>query len=121
MGNVVRLVTAVLTCAALAVACDDSHDPQRTAEKLAIPSPTHPFAGFWKEPGCADNFGLAIAPSGPNLYSVSFCGPGGCFKPGTYRPDTPLVGDPAYRVVDNDTIEVGGLGGFTRYVRCDKR
>jgi hypothetical protein len=92
----------------------------RSAEQDASPTATHPFAGFWKEGNCADEFGLAIAPAGP-LYSVSFCGPGGCFDPGTYRPNTKLIDDPHYRVIDGDTIEVSGGNGFAKYVRCASR
>jgi len=92
----------------------------RTAERAAVASSTHPLAGFWKKSNCDDHFGLAIAPEG-KLYSVSFCGPGGCFAPGTYRPNTTIVGDPHYRVIDDDTIEVGGKDGFSRYVRCPQR
>ena len=91
-----------------------------TAEKTAVPSETHPLAGFWKGPDCSDNFGLAITPAG-DLYSVSFCGPGGCFAPGTYRPNTNLVNDPQYHVIDNNTIEVNGSDGFSKYVRCPSR
>lgn len=96
-------------------------DKARTAEKAAVASSTHPYAGFWKGPGCADRFGLAISPAEGSLYSVSFCGPGGCFLPGTYRPDTRLGGDPDYRLVDKDTIEVRTIAGFSRYVRCPGR
>jgi hypothetical protein len=99
----------------------DSPGPDRAAEKLAVATPEHPFAGFWKTPGCNDRWGLAIAPSGPGFYSVSFCGPGGCFEPGTYRPNTRLVGDPAYRVINADVIEVSGTDDFSRYVRCKGR
>jgi len=91
-----------------------------TAEKIAIPTAAHPLAGFWKEPGCSDRFGLAIAPAG-ELYSVSFCGPGGCFEPGTYRPNTTIVHDVTYHVIDNNTIEVKGRDGFSTYVRCPSR
>jgi hypothetical protein len=52
------------------------------------PTAGHPYAGFWKE-NCSKESGLAIAHAGRGLYSVSFCGPGGCFKPGAYRPNTP--------------------------------
>jgi hypothetical protein len=90
------------------------------AEKTAVSSPTHPLAGFWKEPDCSDRFGLAIAPAGHD-YSVSFCGPGGCFAPGTYRRNTGLFHDPAYHIVDNDTIEIKGRDGFSTYVRCPSR
>jgi hypothetical protein len=96
-------------------------DKERVAEKTAVPTMTHPYAGFWKEPGCADRFGLAIAPVDRALYSVSFCGPGGCFTPGTYRPNTKLIGDPHYRLIDNNTIEVRTAVGFSKYVRCGQR
>jgi len=98
----------------------------RDAEINAIASADFPYAGFWKAHDCTASFGLAISPGGrPGLYSVSFCGPGGCFKPGTYRPDTTLVNDDKYWVIDLNTIEVGGCGKragqFARYVRCPGR
>jgi len=99
----------------------DASDSSREAELTAIQSASHPFAGFWKDGHCIDDFGLAIAPAGDKLYSVSFCGPGGCFEPGTYRPNTALVNDPEYRVLDKDTIEVSGSDGFARYIRCPAR
>ena|SRR5258706_8303454 len=121
MTHLRKVASALFLCGAIATGCETAHDPQRAAEKSAISSPSHPYAGFWKQPGCTDDFGLAIAPAGAELYSVSFCGPGGCFKPGTYRPNTRLVGDSAYRIIDRDTIEVRGMDGFSKYVRCDKR
>jgi len=111
-----RIVLFVAWLSPLA-ACGPSN---RRAEKAAVPTQTHPYAGFWKEGSCAEQFGLAIAPAG-ELYSVSFCGPGGCFAPGTYRPNTKLVGDPQYRIINNDTIEISGAGGFEKYVRCPSR
>lgn len=96
------------------------HDPDRTAENAAVPSATHPFAGFWKEsPG--DSFGLAIAPAAGQQYSVSFCGPGGCFEPGTYRPDTLLNGDAAYQIVSADELKVLGRHGWSTYRRAASR
>jgi hypothetical protein len=107
----------ILAAAGILIACEP---PDRRAEQAAIPSTAHPLAGFWKKPDCTDRFGLAIAPA-RQLYSVSFCGPGGCFAPGTYRPDTPIAGDPQYRVLDINTIEVKGSDGFSKYVRCASR
>lgn len=75
------------------------------------------FTGFWKEK-CEDAFGLQIKPASNDLYSVSFCGPGGCFEPGTYRPNTRLEGDPSYQVVDNKHIKVRGLDGWSVYTKC---
>jgi hypothetical protein len=115
MRAVLSLLATVL--AGALVAC---RPPDRRAEDTAVPTAEHPLAGFWKSGGCADQFGLAIAPAG-GLYSVSFCGPGGCFAPGTYRPNTSIVNDSNYRVLDNNTIEVAGRGGFTKYVRCPSR
>lgn len=99
---------------------DHTHDSDRIAEKTAIPSISHPMAGFWKS-SPTDNFGLAIAPVEGKFYSVSFCGPGGCFKPGTYRPNTPLVGDEDYKVVSNDTLLVRGQDGWSTYKRAASR
>jgi hypothetical protein len=75
------------------------------------------LAGFWKD-HCDDDFGLKIAGAGGELYSISFCGPGGCFDPGTYRPNSPIFGDESYRVVDANTLEVLGGDGFAKYSRC---
>ncbi len=122
MGNLLNIypISAFLVSSLVfAVGCDSQHDPHREAEISAITTEAHPFAGFWKE-DCAHNFGLAIAPSG-HMYSVSFCGPGGCFEPGTYRRDTAIEGDPMYKVVDQNTIMVEGREGFYRYVRCPSR
>jgi hypothetical protein len=98
----------------------DTHDPDRNSCNIEARLKTasgYPYTGFWKS-SCSDNFGLAIEPVDAGLYSVSFCGPGGCFKPGTYRPNTKIDSDPYYRVVDAKTIEVQGQDGFSRYYLC---
>lgn len=93
-------------------------DENRAAEENAVPTESHPLAGFWKDRDCSDNFGLAIGPASEDMYYVSFCGPGGCFEPGTYRPNTPIQGDPHYKVISLNIIEVRGRDGFTTYFRC---
>jgi hypothetical protein len=114
------LVSASLL--SMCVSCaDDTHDPYRTAEKLAIPTQDYPLAGFWKEKDCTDRYGLAIAPAENGYYSVSFCGPGGCFKPGTYRENSRIVGDPSYRVQSEDVLEVSTAIGYKTFVRCESR
>ncbi len=96
--------------------------PNRQVEEKARPSETHPFGGFWKLERCEQDFGLAIGPMGGQTYYVSFCGPGGCFAEGTYRRVTTIYGDPDYRVVDKDTLEVvGRFGAKQKYVRCAGR
>ncbi len=75
------------------------------------------FTGFWKG-NCTDAFGVQIKKQAGNLYSVSFCGPGGCCAQGEWRPNTPIVGDPKYRVLNPKTIEIANENGWTRYTRC---
>lgn len=82
------------------------------------PTAEHPFAGLWKTK-CNEDFGLAIAPAGPMTYSVSFCGPGGCFEPETYRPNTKLLEDTNYKISGPREISISGMGGsMSRYTKC---
>jgi hypothetical protein len=88
-------------------------DPARSTDVPQWPAgrPKPVLAGFWKDHG-EDEFGLKIEPAGGEECSISFCGPGGCFEPGTYRPNSPTFGDQAYHVIDAETIEVLGGDGF---------
>jgi hypothetical protein len=94
-------------------------DPAKSADMPQWPAgqPKPELTGFWKD-HCEDDFGLKIEPAGNDQYSISFCGPGGCFEPGTYRPNSPIFGDQRYRVIDANTIEVLGGDGFSTYYRC---
>jgi hypothetical protein len=74
------------------------------------------FTGFWKG-NCTDAFGVQIKKQSGNLYSVSFCGPGGCFAPGEWTPNTTIVSDAKYRVINATTIEVRNEKGWTIH-RC---
>jgi hypothetical protein len=78
---------------------------------------SHPYSGLWKT-SCDQDFGLAIAAAGAEEYSISFCGPGGCFEKGEYRPNSKLVGDPMYKIDSLTQIQVEGQDGFTKYVLC---
>ena len=89
----------------------------RNIEQFIVYDPAFPLIGFWKS-DCNDSGGLAIEKTEDGLYSVTHCGTGGCFKSGTYRPNTTLVNDPLYKIIDNNTIEVKGKKGFTTYYRC---
>jgi hypothetical protein len=75
------------------------------------------LAGFWKV-DCGHNFGVKIEHAGGDLYSLSFCGPGGCFEPGTWAPNSPIFGDSRYRVLDRDRIQLPFGDGFNTYHRC---
>jgi hypothetical protein len=68
-----------------------------------VPKPR--LTGFWKW-DCRDTFGVKSEPAGGDLYSISFRGPGGCFEPGTWTPNSSIFGDDAYRVLSRDTIEM---------------
>lgn len=107
--------TALFLVVLLSIGCQGQDG---SADMLQTP-PSHPLSGFWKDGHCDEDFGLFIAPAGDKLYSVSFCGPGGCFEPGTYRPNTPIVGDPQYQFVSENEIGIGSANGsFQRYIRC---
>lgn len=73
------------------------------------------FTGFWKA-RCSDAFGVQIKKQPGNLFSVSFCGPGGCFAPGTWMPNTPIVGDPQYLIYNPTTIAIGKP--WQTYTKC---
>jgi len=78
--------------------------------------PTYPYVGIWKA-NPEDSFGVIIEKAENAMYSVSFFGPGGRFEPGTWRPNTKILGDPGYRVVDENTIDIGS----TRYHRVSTK
>lgn len=71
------------------------------------------YTGFWKT-SCSDGFGVQIKPVKEHLYSVSFCGPGGCFEPGTWVPNTAIDGDPSYKVYSASEIEIKN----NHYLKC---
>jgi hypothetical protein len=98
----------------------DTHDPGRTAEKMAIPTKEFPLSGFYKDKPTED-FGFAIGPNENGTYYISFCGPGGCFKPGTYLPDTTIIDDSNYGVIDNNTIKFRSSGNVVRRATGNKR
>lgn len=95
-------------------------DPNWHIEREARKTKTHPLGGFWKRK-TKHEFGLAIGPAEDGKYFISFCGPGGCFEKGTYRQNSTIIDDPLYRVIDDNTIEVEGKKGFSRYVRVKSR
>jgi hypothetical protein len=83
------------------------------------PTLQKPYIGFWKD-NSYEQFGVAIADAGSNMYSVSFCGPGGCFEPGTWAPNTTITNDSRYRIINDDTIEFVGKNDSTIYKRYTK-
>lgn len=104
----------------LAQAIRNPPEPNWHIKKEAKPTKTHPLGGFWKR-NIKHDHGLAIGPAEGNLYFISFCGPGGCFEKNTYRSNSSIHGDPRYRVIDSNTIEVKGRKGFSQYQRVPKR
>ena len=114
MEEMVMRKLLLITIVASTVACGD--EPATIAAN--VPS-SHPLSGYWKDGHCDDDFGLLIAPAGDRVYSISFCGPGGCFEPGTYRRNSPIVGDPDYRPAGEGQLYVSlSDGSFQRYIRC---
>ena len=115
------ILALVILVVAAVIYIKFTHEPNWYVERNAVKSKSHPYAGFWKDENCKDNFGWAIGAAGNGLYYVSFCGPGGCFKEGTYRPNTDLITDATYDVVDENKIYFWSQGsGWSTHVRCDQ-
>ena len=97
---------------ALSLICSAIHLSAMGAES-AVPD----FTGMWKE-DCKENLGFQIKRADKDLYSVTFCGPGGCFRPNTYRPNTRIIGDPLYEQVSQKQmrlkLETGGASLVTK-------
>ena len=86
-----------------------------------LASCTHPndFAGVWKS-DCSEYYGVKIQQVTNNLYSISFCGYS-CFEPGTWTPNSPITGDPHYKVVTSTRLGIrrtDNLDKFFFYNRC---
>jgi len=74
------------------------------------------YIGIWKS-SCTDYWGVQIKHVDSRLYSVSFCGYGGCFEPGTWQPDSQIEDDPTYQVMSPQEIRIGRRDDST-YVKC---
>jgi hypothetical protein len=98
-----------------------NHDPHWQIEDRAVASIGYPLAGFWKQDDCEEPWGLAIGPAKPGIYYVSFCGPGGCLEQGEYRPNTPLLNDPDYRVINENRLMFLNENRWSTMVRCESR
>jgi hypothetical protein len=101
---------ALVSCLCLfAVACN-----HRGESAKGIPPD---FTGFWKW-HCSDAWGVQIKKQTGNLFSVSFCGPGGCFEPDTWMPNTPIVGDPHYNSINATTLAIRREAGWDTLTKC---
>ena len=78
------------------------------------------FAGFWKEK-CTDTYGLRIKPvDKPGMYTVTFCGPGGCGDEQNER-KTFIKGDKRYNIVSATVLQTGGPENQSTYKRCSDK
>jgi hypothetical protein len=83
------------------------------------PDPSNNFAGFWKEK-CEDTFGLRIKPADqPAMYTVTFCGPGGCGDEQNER-KTYIKGDKRYHIVSKTELQVGPSESRSNYKKCSE-
>ena len=63
---------------------------------------------------------LLVKPQGDCILFLSADRVGASTK-GVYRPNSTIEGDPTYRVIDENTIEVEDKKGFARYTRAGAR
>jgi hypothetical protein len=108
-GGSTRFFVLVLSLCLFALACNS----RRESVKNIPPE----FTGFWKW-RCSDAWGVQIKKQTGNLFSVSFCGPGGCFEPGTWMPNTPIDGDPKYHYINPTTLAIQHGDGWQTLTRC---
>lgn len=84
------------------------------------PDLTRNFAGFWKTE-CTNTFGLRIKPADrPHMYTVTFCGPGGCGDETNER-KTFINGDKQYNIVSATELQVGKAENRTTYKKCSDK
>jgi uncharacterized RDD family membrane protein YckC len=99
----------------------DSLDHSKNSQNVVAllkPDKSFPFIGFWKR-DCKDTVGLAIDKADDGKYSLAYCTSTDCYKPGTRIPNTSLIDDPTYRIIDNNTIEFQiAADSYWRYHRC---
>lgn len=99
----------------------DSLDHSKNSQNITSllkPDKSFPFIGFWKK-DCKDSVGLAIDKTADGKYSVSYCTATHCYKPGTEMPNTNLIDDPRYRIINENTIEFVIADNYVwRYYRC---
>lgn len=78
------------------------------------------FGGFWKEK-CTATFGLRIKPvDTPGMYTITFCGPGGCGNEENLR-KTFIKGDKRYLIVSATELQVGSEGKRSTYLKCSDK
>ena len=83
------------------------------------PEPSLNFVGFWKEK-CTESFGLRIKPANrPHMYTVTFCGPGGCGDETNER-ETFIKGDKRYNIVSATELQVGSAQSQSTYKKCSE-
>ena len=99
----------------------DSLDHSKNSQNIVAllkPDKSFPFIGFWKR-DCKDTVGHAIDKTDDGKYSISYCTSTDCYKPGTRIPNTSLIDDAKYRILDNNTIEFQIADDYYwRYHRC---
>lgn len=96
----------------------DAARNSQNIESLIRLDPEFPLVGFWKWQ-CEDDFGSAIEAASQGKYTIAFCGPGGCDRVDSL-PHVAIVGNPSYRIIDQDTIEKLPSGGTIHRCKIQK-
>ncbi len=76
----------------------------------------YPYIGLWKS-DCSSNFGMTINKAENGLYSLMFCGPGGCMDEKFWLKTT-FENDKKFKIIDKDTFKMHSEGLFIQYHRC---
>jgi hypothetical protein len=108
----IHVLFALLTCSS-----PRAEAPIDLSPKVEAPID---YTGIWKRE-CSQRFGIQIKGPRGGPYSVTFCGPQGCFPFNTWMPITSIDGDPDYKIISHTEIGVrrrDDSGGFFMFHRC---
>ena len=76
-----------------------------------------PFEGYWQT-SCSHNSGILIMYAGGTEFSIQFCSGEGCSDPGKYKPNTSIINDPDYEIIDDTHMKIKDHFGFRTYTLC---
>jgi hypothetical protein len=76
-----------------------------------------PFEGYWQTK-CGDNSGIVIMHVTGAEFSVQFCSGAGCSDPGKYKPNTSIINDTDYKIIDEKHMYIKDHFGNRKYTLC---
>ncbi len=102
---------------ALAIGYSLYNSPKKEPKDDTELNKPFPFEGYWQT-NCGHNSGIVIMHVGGAEFSVQFCSGAGCSDPGKYKPNTSIIDDPDYEIVDDTHMFIKDHFGKRKYTLC---